>query len=57
MTNMAIVTIDGKVRKEYIKSFDKDTMKYEVFVPEINQDEQHSTHWLYGTELILVTEF
>lgn len=51
------ITIDGKVKKGYIKSFDKETMKYEVFVPEINPDEQHSTHWLYGTELILVTKF
>ena len=51
------VTIDGKVKKGYIKSFDKESMKYEVFVPEINQDDQCSTHWLYGKELIIITKF
>ena len=51
------VTIDGKVKKGYIKSFDMETMKYEVFVPEINPDEQCSTHWLYGKELIIITKF
>ena len=51
------ITIDGKVKKGYIKSFDKETMKYEIFVPEINPDEQHSTYWLYGKELIIITKF
>ena len=51
------VTIDGKVKKGYIKSFNMETMKYEVFVTEINPDEQCSTHWLYGKELIIITKF
>lgn len=50
-------TIDGKIKKGYIKSFDKVTKKYEVFVPKINQDEQDSIHWLYGKELMMISTF
>lgn len=50
-------TIDGKIKRGYIKSFDKVTKKYEVFIPKINQDEQDSIHWLYGKELMMISTF
>lgn len=54
--SLVCVTIDGKIKKGHIKSFDKETMKYEVFVSETNPNES-STYWLYGKELVMVTKF
>ena len=48
------VTIDGKIKKGYIKSFDKETKKYEVVVQNSNSYKQDSYHWLYGKEIMII---